>query len=70
MYLNKRRLEYYYNTRAQANFQKRVGAEFRNDRLVNRTQMRRNYERRVSPEWGKRKITMQICYRIHQIFIT
>ena len=53
MYFNRRRSEH--STRAQAHFQNRRGAEFRNDRQFNGTQVRRNYERRVSPEWGERK---------------
>ena len=69
VYFNKRRSEDYCNTRTQANFQKRGGADFKNDRQVNRIQMRRNYERIVSPEWGKKNNYANML-SIHQIFIT
>ena len=45
MYFNKRSV---YSIRAQANCQKRGGTEFRSDRQVNQTQVRRNHDRRVS----------------------
>ena len=52
MYFNKRKSEY--STRAQANF-KKEGEQNLERRQVNQSQVRINYERRVSPEWGERK---------------